>query len=169
MEYKDYPIHESMRGYFGRALYFAMQNDEDIYLLTGDLGYGMFDLHKKDFPERFINVGAAEQTLLDVAVGLSLAGKKPFCYSITPFLIYRPFETIRTYINHESCNVKLIGGGRDGDYERDGWSHHAHDVKGFLDQLKEINQYWPSHKEEVDKVVQHMIQSGRPSFLSLKR
>src|SRR5690554_4733225 len=135
--------HPSQRGWFGAELYEQMAKNSDIYLLVGDLGYKVFDRHFNMFPERCINTGASEQALLGIACGLALEGKIAVVYSITPFLLYRPFETLRTYINHENIPVKLIGSGRDTDYAHDGFSHDASDVKGFLDQLPNIKQYWP--------------------------
>lgn len=158
-----------MRRTFADALLKEMQKDDRIYLLVGDLGYGMWDSVFAAFPERAINTGAAEQALLDIACGLALTGKVPFVYSITPFLIYRPFETLRTYINHEKIPVKLVGSGRDKDYKHDGISHHAHDVKGFLDQLPNIQQYWPMSKGIVPKMLRQMLADKGPSFISLRR
>jgi len=158
-----------MRRTFVDALYKEMKTNDKIFVLTGDLGYKMFDEIRDKYPKRFINVGAAEQALLDISCGLALDGKIPFTYSITPFLIYRPFETLRTYVNHEKIPVKLVGGGRDKDYEHDGISHHAHDVKGFLDLLPNITQYWPMSKGIVPKMLKQMLEDQGPSFISLKR
>jgi len=158
-----------MRKTFAEELYKHMEQDERIWLLTGDLGYGMFDKIREKFPKRFVNTGAAEQALLDIACGMVYEGKIPFVYSITPFLIYRPLETIRTYINREKISVRLVGSGRDDDYKHDGWSHDASDVKGFLDQFENVKQYWPMSKSVVPKMLTKMIINDEPSFISLRR
>jgi len=100
---------------------------------------------------------------------LHQSGKTPFFYSITPFLIYRCFETIRTYINHERINVKLVGSGRNDDYKHDGFSHDATDVESFLDQFGNINQYHPDTKEGIPGVLEEMLKSPNPGFISLRR
>ncbi len=158
-----------MRRTFQETLLKEMLDNDSIYLLTGDLGYKMFDSHFAAFPDRAINVGAAEQAMLDIAVGLAHDGKIPFCYSITPFLIFRPFETIRTYINHENIPVKLVGSGRDEDYSHDGVSHWATDVNAYLKHCENIEQFWPKTKKSVPKMVRKMIANNSPSFISLKR
>ena len=157
-----------MRKTFQETLLKEMQENKDIFLLVGDLGYKMFDSHFAAFPDRVINTGAAEQAMLDIAVGLAHDGKIPFTYTITPFY-YRAFETIRTYINHEKVPVKLLASGRDKDYAHDGWSHDASDIKPFLDQFKNIEQYWPIYKTNVPKMVKDMIKNKKPSFISLAR
>src|SRR3990167_546756 len=105
-------LHESQRGYFAYHLRQAMKENSAIYLICVDLGYKVFNELFVEFPDRVINSGAAEQAALDVAIGLALDGKIPFVYSITPFLLYRPFEALRTYINYEKIPVKLVGSGR---------------------------------------------------------
>src|SRR3954468_21539507 len=130
MKFEDYPVHDSIRGWFGRALYFEMQKDEDIYLITADLGFGLWDKIRNDFPHRYYNVGAAEQCAVGTGVGLSLSGKKPFVFSITTFLIFRSFEWIRNYLNHERIPVMLIGSGYEDDYKHDGISHQLYGLFG---------------------------------------
>ncbi len=125
-----------MRKEFAQALLGHAKRNKDVILLTGDLGFGTWDSFKEELPEQFYNVGAAESAMMDIAVGLSLSGKLPFCYSITPFLIYRCFETLRTYIDHEKLNVKLIGSGRDNDYKHDGFSHDGTVAQDYLDTLE---------------------------------
>lgn len=166
---KDIHRHDSMRGWFAYELYKHMQKDKDIWVLTGDLGYGMLDNIRDDFIDRFINTGAAEQAMMDIAVGLALSGKKPFVYSITPFLIYRPFDTIRTYINHELIPVRLVGSGRNRDYSHDGISHWAEDVPHHMKLFKNIVQYYPHTKENIPAIVESMVNDNEPAFISLRR
>jgi len=166
---QNYKIHDSMRGYFGYELYKKMMVNNDIWIITADLGYGMFDPHKEDFSDRFINVCAAEQTTMNIAIGLALSGKIPFVYSITPFLLWRAAEQIRLYVDHENIPVKLIGSGRDDDYKHDGFSHNAEDAQKILTVFDNIIEYWPEDKVEMARVINEMTENLRPSFLSLKR
>lgn len=161
--------HDSMRGYFAHYLYLEMEKNPDIYVVVGDLGYGMFDAIKADFKDRFINTGAAEQAMMGIAVGLAMSGKIPVVYSITSFLLYRPFETIRNYIDYENIPVKLIGGGRDKDYSHDGISHWSEDAKSVLGIFRNIKSYWPEEKEAIKALVPAIINSKLPCFVSLRR
>lgn len=161
--------HESMRGWFAYELHGLMRTDDRIWIVTGDLGYGMFDKIKRDFPDRFINVGAAEQAMMGVGVGMAIEGKIPVIYSITPFLLYRPFETIRNYVNREGIPVKLVGGGRDRDYGHDGFSHWAEEDRGVLALLPGIDGVWPETKEDLREVLPAIIASPRPVYLNLHR
>lgn len=158
-----------MRKEIAEELYDIMKHDENVYLLTGDLGYGYLDKIKEDFPARFVNVGASEQTMMGMAVGLALEGKIPFVYSITTFLINRPFEWIRNYINHEKIPVKMIGIGRDKEYEHDEFTHFATDTRDIMNLFDNVLQYWPETPEEAKQAVRSMHQNGLPSFVSVRR
>lgn len=158
-----------MRETFTKELYNKMKENPDIYLLTGDLGYHLFDDIRWDFQERFINCGASEYGMVGIAIGLALEGKIPFCYSITPFLIFRPFELLRTYIDTEKIPVKLIGSGRDKDYIHDGRSHDASDIQDTMNLFKNIKQLWPTTKGEVKNMVDLMVNDDKPYFISLQR
>jgi transketolase len=173
MKFEDYKVHDSIRGWFGRALYFEMQKDEDIFLITADLGFGLWDQIRNDFPHRFYNVGASEQCAVGVGVGLALEGKKPFVFSITTFLIYRAFEWHRNYLNHEKIPVMLIGSGYQDDYKHDGISHQPSGLFGidglFETQLWNIQTYFPDAKEEVPVNLGRMIKENQPAFMCLRR
>ena len=95
----------SVRKTFVKLLHAEMKKNKDIVFIIGDLGYGHFDAIRQEFPDRVFNPGAAEQLLLGMACGLAMEGKIPVCYSMTPFLLYRPFEVIRTFIGHEKIPV----------------------------------------------------------------
>lgn len=159
--------HESQRGLFAASLYERMLENKDIWLLAGDLGFGMLDKIMQDFPERAKNVGAAEQSLLGIAVGLALEGKIPFCYTITSFYL-RAAETIGLYLHGEQIPVKLVGSGRDDSYKADGPSHHGGLAQAYLGSLNIVGIH-PNHKEEVPDIVQKMIVNNKPTFLTLLR
>lgn len=161
--------HDSMRGWFAFELYNLMLHDKDIWVITGDLGFKIFDFISRDFPTRFINTGAAEQAMIDIAVGLALGDKKPFVYSITPFLLYRPFEAIRLYIHHERIPVRLVGSGRNKDYKEQGFSHWAKDDRDLMKILKNIKAYWPQNKEMVPNLVKKMVDENIPWYVNLRR
>lgn len=158
-----------MRKSFATTLHEKMKTDDRIFLVVGDLGFGLFTEIRKDFPERFINCGAAEQAMVGIGVGLSLKGKVPFVYSITPFLLFRAAETIRNYVNEEQIKIILCGSGRDNDYHIDGFSHAANDTKPLLSIFKNIKQFWPEIADDIPEIIENMIKSNNPSFVSLKR
>lgn len=161
--------HESQRGYFAYELYEQMKENKDIVLITGDLGYGMFDSIRDEFPDRFFNVGAAEQAMIGIAVGMAYQGKIPVVYSITNFLLYRPFEFIRNYINKEKLHIILAGGGRDKDYKEDGLTHWSEDAKQVLKCFPNIKQLWPESNEEAAIALDQGLEEKEPLFISLTR
>ena len=158
----------SVRKEFIKLLHNEMSNNKDIVLLLGDLGYGHFDDIRKQFADRVYNVGASEQLMLGMACGLAFEGKIPVCYSMTPFILYRPFEVIRTYINHESIPVILVGAGRDKDYASAGWSHWATDDKVHLSGFNNLKKIWPN-KEELKSNFTEIINSKKPYYINLER
>lgn len=159
----------SMRGYFAYEIARLMERNKKIWVISGDLGYMMWDLVKEYYPDRFINVGASEQAMIGIAVGLALKGCIPIVYSITPFLLYRPFETIRNYIDHEKIPVKLIGSGRNRDYQDNGFSHWADEDKEVMKIFSNITAKWPETKEEIPYLVKEMVNSKEPWYVNLTR
>jgi|TARA_R110000796_G_scaffold66585_1_gene153099 transketolase len=156
-----------MRREFAKKLYDAMEKDTRIFLITADLGYGVLDDIRRDFPKRAINIGSSEMLMVGIAVGLAQSGYIPLCYSITPFLLYRPFELIRNYMNYEKANVKLVGSGRDDDYAHDGISHWAGDDMRVMSSLKNIKLYKP--RDITDKVFTDFMYNDKPSYINLSR
>ena len=146
-----------------------MHNNQDIVTLTADLGFGILDQVRQTFPERFYNVGAAEQLLIGAAVGLAENKKIPVCYSMSSFILYRPFEFLRNYVNHEQVPVKLIGSGRDYDYSHDGMSHWAHDDEQVLSSLPNIKIYKPKSIEELQQIWPEFINRNQPAYLNITR
>lgn len=158
-----------MRKLFGKMIIEQMEKTERINVITADLGFGILDDCKNKFPNRFYNTGAAEQLMIGIGIGMAENKKIPVCYSITPFLLYRPFEFLRNYVNYEKISVKLVGSGRDRDYSHDGISHWADDDELILKSLQNIKIYKPHTEEELVKIFPEFLYSDVPSYLNLRR
>ena len=152
-----------MRLKFAELLLKEMDNNPDIVLITADLGYFILDKIREKYPDRFFNVQAAELCMVTTAIGFALKDKIPVCYSITPFLLHRPFEAIQLYLETEQIPVKLVGSGRGKDYEHDGISHFESSWR-----FKRIVQLRPE-MDTLEQDIKTMLYNQKPTFLSLKR
>ena len=144
-----------------------MRQNENIILLVGDVGYKVFDHLREEYPDRVINPGAAEQLMIGMAAGLAMDGKIPVCYSITPFVLYRPFEFIRNYVNHEELPVKLVGSGRNDDYGLCGPSHFAWEDLDVMKALPNIEVYHPTSPDDID--IKKFLYGESPAYINLQR
>jgi transketolase len=99
--------------------------DERVVLLTGDLGYLVLDAFASRFPDRFFNMGVAEQNMIGVATGLAEAGYVPFAYSIATFATMRPYEFVRNGPVLHNLPVRIVGVGGGFDYGFNGITHFA--------------------------------------------
>ena len=88
---------------------------------------------------------------------------------MSSFVLYRPFEFLRNYVNYESIPVKLVGSGRDKDYEHDGMSHWAHDDEQVLAALPNIKIYKPRTIDELKEIFPEFLYSKEPAYLNLVR
>lgn len=157
-----------MRKKFVNLLQDEMGRNKDIILISADLGFGLFDDIRKQYPKQFINVMSSEQLMLGIAAGLTLEKKIAVCYSITPFLLYRPFEWIVNYLQHDKLPVKLVGGGRM-DYNHLGNTHNTDlDIK-IMTQLDNIKIYYPDSEIDLIGNFNEFLYNNKPSYINLKR
>ena len=158
-----------MRKVFSNILHDYMAIADNIVVIVGDLGYGLWDKIRIDYADRFYNVGSSENLMVGTAIGMAMENKIPIVYSITPFLLYRPFEMIRNYIDHESIPVKLVGGGRDKDYGYLGFSHWGHDDKRIMSCFDNVMKSHPEDEEELRDNFEQFLFNEKPYYLNLKR
>ena len=154
-----------MRRTFGKVITELADRDEKIYVLVGDIGYRVFDEFREKHPNRFINMGICEQSMIGVSAGMALEGLKPWVYTITPFLIERPFEQIKLDINHQNVNVNLVGYS---DYPTLGPTHSEINAKEMMKLFKNIESFFPSDGDETEKMIFQAYEIEGPSFISLK-
>lgn len=114
-----------MRKAFIQSLVALAERDPRVVLLTGDLGFTVVEDFAERFPDRFVNVGVAEQNMVGIATGLAEAGFVPFTYSIATFATMRPYEFIRNGPLLHGLPVRVIGVGTGLDYGVNGITHYA--------------------------------------------
>lgn len=138
----------AMRDAFLERIYKAMFEDQDIYFITADFGSPILDKMKSDFSDRFINVGIAEQNLINISAGLALEGKRVFAYAIAPFITMRCLEQIRVnlvLLSHvRPMSVTLIGVGAGYSYVVSGPTHQCYEDLSIMRTLPSVHIYSPS-------------------------
>ena len=154
-----------MRKAFGETIVELAEKDENIILISGDVEHEM-EIFKKKFPERYINIGLCEQSMITIAASMALEGLRPFVYSITPFLIERPFEQIKIDIDEHNLPVVLIGYA---DYPTHGPTHRPLNAEKLVSIFKNIQGYFPKSSEETKKNILDSYNSKKPAIIYMKR
>jgi transketolase len=115
-----------MRNTFAEALYQEATRNPDIYIVVADISpAGSMSKFSTQYPERFINVGVAEQSMIGICAGLALKGCQPFAYTIATFSLYRPFEMVRDDLCYQNLPVTVVGMGAGVIYSTLGGTHHT--------------------------------------------
>lgn len=141
----------------------------ELYLLTGDLGFKVFDRFRAEFPERFVNAGVAEQNLTALATGLALSGKTCFTYSIGNFSTLRCLEQIRNDVCYHRANVKVVSVGGGFSYGALGVSHHATEDLAILRSLPELAVLAPCGRWEAAEATEALFRLPGPAYLRLDK
>lgn len=158
-----------MRDTFVNTITQAMDRDENIYFITGDLGYGLFDDFPTRFGPRFINAGVAEQNMMALATGLGLLGKKVICYSIANFTFMRCLEQLRNGPIYHELNVCVVSSGGGFTYGQLGFSHFAIEDYGVLSSFSGLRVYHPSTSAQVEACVYDAVNQNGPSYLRIEK
>ncbi len=156
-----------MRIAFVNTLIEMAKKDNRIMLLTGDLGFSVFEHYIEKLPKQFLNMGVAEQNMAGVAAGLAMEGRIPLIYSIVPFVTMRNFEQIRNDICYQNLNVKIVGVGAGFSYGPYGHTHHGLEDIGILRTLPNMIILAPGDPIEVRLATQAMLKHPGPAYLRL--
>ncbi len=158
-----------MRGAFFDALTELAARDERIFLLTGDLGFGVTETFARRFPAQFLNAGVAEQNMTGIAAGLALSGKVVFTYSIANFPVLRCLEQIRNDVCYHGANVKVVSVGGGLAYGSLGASHHATEDLAIMRALPRMTVVAPGDPAEAQAATQAVAAHSGPCYLRLGR
>jgi transketolase len=161
---------EPIRAGFGRGLLASGKSDMDVVALCADLTEStQMHLFKNAFPERFIEVGVAEQNLVTVASGMARAGKVPFTSSYAAFSPGRNWEQIRTTICLNDMPVKVIGSHAGISVGPDGATHQMLEDIALMRVLPNMVVIAPGDSKEAEKATRAIAGNGKPSYLRLAR
>ena len=156
-----------MRNTFINELEKLAAVDPSIYLLTGDLGFGVLNSFSENLPKQFINVGISEQNMAAVAAGLALEGNTVYTYSIGNFPSLRCLEQIRNDICYPNANVKIISVGAGLSYGQLGMSHHATEDMAIMRALPNMRVFSPADPQEAIAVLKEVSQVPGPAYIRL--
>jgi len=154
-----------VRGIIIDAVRARMEVDNSLFFLTGDMGINLIEPIERAFPDRFLNVGIAEQNLVGVAAGLCNAGFRPVAYTIGNFLIQRCLEQIRDDVVLHDYPVVLLGTSTGFDNAPLGPTHHMMDDWGTLRCLPGVDIYAPASAEFASTVLDRVLAGKRPAYI----
>ncbi|MBI5449201.1 hypothetical protein HY948_02680 [Candidatus Gottesmanbacteria bacterium] len=156
-----------MRYAFIKSLLHEAEKNDRIMLLTGDLGFTVFEEFRERYPRQFLNVGVAEQNLMGIATGLALSGKIVFAYSIATFATMRPLEQIRLDIASHNAPIIIVGTGAGFSYGHASISHHAMEDIALMRVIPGMTVICPADPTEASWATRQAIKINRPVYLRL--
>jgi transketolase len=158
-----------MRDVFVRALETGLDKNPDVMVMTADLGFGVLDSIATNHPDRFINVGVAEQNMAMIAAGLALEGHRVFTYSIGNFPTLRCLEQLRNDVAYHSLPVVVVSVGAGFSYGPLGASHHATEDLAVMLSVPGFDVVSPGCEWEVRAITEQLLVTDRPTYLRLDK
>lgn len=166
----DYDTKKSIRGAFGEELADLGAKNSRVVALDADLsGSTQTSLFAKAFPERFFDVGIAEQDLITTALGLSLEGFIPFAATFAVFATGRAYDQIRNSVCYQKSNVKIIGAHGGITVGEDGASHQALEDISLMRGLPNMTVIVPGDYEQTRQAVRFAAEYDGPVYIRLSR
>ncbi len=159
----------AMRDVFLERIWQEMSVNPLIFFISADFGSPVLDKIREDFPKRFINVGIAEQNLINITAGLAIEGYTVFAYAIAPFITMRCYEQIRVSLALLSevrpMNVNLIGVGAGYSYVVSGPTHQCYEDITIMRALPNFQVLSPADHITADKLFDGCVSSTGPKYL----
>lgn len=153
-----------MRKLFIKKLHELAEKDRRIILLTGDLGFDVIESFQKSFPERCYNVGISEQNMIGIATGLAKDGYIPFCYSIAPFALLRPYEFIKNGPVLHNLKVRIIATGGGFEYGDAGYTHYCLEDVAITRTFPNLESYFPINNENAADLLEKTYDIDLPIY-----
>lgn len=158
-----------MRNAFSEVLYQEASKNPEIYIVVADISpAGSMSKFTTEYPERFINVGVAEQSMIGICAGLALKGCQPFAYTIAPFTIYRPFEMVRDDLGYQNLPVTVVGMGAGVIYSTLGSTHHTQEDIAIIGAIPNFQILAPCDSLECAEATRYCAtQRNGPAYLRI--
>ncbi len=155
----------TMRQQMGQTVNEFLEQDDRLVVVLAEISTQLF--RETSSPERVINVGIMEQTMVSVAAGLANEGFIPVIHSITPFLVERPFEQIKDDFCYQRLGGNFISTGASYDYSIEGMTHHGPGDVQILRSLPGMQIVVPGTPGEFDRLFREAYANGSPTYYRL--
>ncbi len=158
-----------MRNMFAEELYKKAIKDKNIYIVVADISpAGNMQNFQKKYPDRFINVGVSEMTMIGMCAGLALEKKRPFAYTIANFTLYRPFEMVRNDLCYQNLPVTIVGMGAGTTYANLGGTHISQEDISIARSIPNMQIIAPSDPLELKEAVKYCCKNkNSPIYLRI--
>ena len=158
-----------MRNKFADIIYKTGTKNKKIFVLVADISpAGSMSKFREKYPNRFINTGVAEQSMIGIAAGMALRGFRPFCYTIATFALYRPFEMIRVDLCYQNLPVTIVGMGTGTVYSTLGGTHLTQEDVSIARSIPNMNIIAPCDPNEMQDAVKYCCnKSKNPIYLRI--
>lgn len=158
-----------MRNSFVNTILEACKQRDDIFIISGDAGLGVFDTFKEEQPDRFLNLGAAEQNMISFAAGMAMTGYKVLIYNIIPFVLYRCYEQVRNDICYQNLPIILAGIGSGLTYAPQGMTHYSVEDLGLAGTLPSLTVLSPIDPIEARLAAEYALSASEPVYVRLAK
>ena len=158
-----------MRKTFVDTLTELSRKDDKVMCVIGDTGFSVFEEYEREFKDRFVNVGIAEQNFVSFGAGLAAMGMKPFIYNVASFMCYRAFEQIELDVCYQENPVVLVGVGGGHAYGVAGPTHHAYWDVAMMAQLPNMTVLCPADPVEMRACVKAAYELQKPVYIRIGR
>ena len=156
-----------MRKQFAKTIFEVAGADERLAVLIGDISHHLLRDFQAKYPDRFYNMGIAEQAMMSMSSGMAMKGLIPVVHSITPFVTERCFEQIKDDLCYQYVGVNIISVGSAFDYASLGCTHHSYDDIGILRALPNMQIVYPAAPHEFDTLFRESYANGSPKYFRL--
>lgn len=156
-----------MRNAFLNTLSNIMQENENIVVITADMGFSVFEGLQRKFPKRFFNTGVTEQSSIGVAVGLAMSDYRVFFYAQAPFATMRCMEQVRLDVAYNKVNVKIVGVAAGFSLNQLGVSHFALEDVGLMRLLPNMTIFTPGDPYEAAWATRQAYEIDGPAYIRI--
>jgi transketolase len=154
-----------MRQAFGATVSDLLEHDPRVAVVLAEISTSYFERAMAAHPDRVVDVGIMEQTMVGVAAGFAMEGFHPIAHSLSPFMAERPYEQLKLDFGYQGLGGTFVGVGGSYDYASSGGTHHSPADAGVMLGIPGMEVLIPGHGDEVDQLLRSSYANGRPTYL----
>jgi len=158
-------VTRDMRQAFGATVSDLVERDERVAVVLAEISTSYFDRAMEAHPDRVIDVGIMEQTMVGVAAGFAMEGFHPIAHSLSPFMAERPYEQLKLDFGYQRLGGTFVGVGGSYDYASSGGTHHSPADAGVMLGIPTMEVLIPGHGDEMDALLRSTYANGSPTYI----